>query len=433
MVKGVLKTISILVVSLALLSVFGYIIQQNSEAVIPDGPLKEFVMFPQTVMEVFQSNEIKNIPPTFEMKHFFDPINELKEDIYGLNAFYNPDQETWEVRLSNFKNDSVLHRWQLDRSTFVQTDRLYPNSEPRNPILLPNRNIIVDNDESFNLYRLDAESNIVWHNTEKRFHHSMNVADDGNIWICTTEPRLITIPTQEKPVAYEDDHITKVDVETGKVVYDKSTSEILIENGYRNFVYGFSHVIDGAVDDDPLHLNDIEPVLSDGPYWKKGDVFLSFRHRSLVLLYRPATNRIIRMMYGPFLRQHDVDILNDSTISIFNNEGTNVGKRIKEGHELYGQPAADVIDYSNIVHYHFGDSSFSHHLKHQFDEHHIFTDTQGFHQYLSNGMVYVEQHGRGIQYFMDSERVYYKNQGTNWVRDFVERPHWVRIYENIDL
>lgn len=433
MVKGVLKTISILVVSLALLSVFGYIIQQNSEAVIPDGPLKEFVMFPQTVMEVFQSNEIKNIPPTFEMKHFFDPINELKEDIYGLNAFYNPDQETWEVRLSNFKNDSVLHRWQLDRSTFVQTDRLYPNSEPRNPILLPNRNIIVDNDESFNLYRLDAESNIVWHNTEKRFHHSMNLADDGNIWICTTEPRLITIPTQEKPVAYEDDHITKVDVETGKVIFDKSTSEILIENGYRNFVYGFSHVIDGAVDDDPLHLNDIEPVLSDGPYWKKGDVFLSFRHRSLVLLYRPATNRIIRMMYGPFLRQHDVDILNDSTISIFNNEGTNVGKRIKEGHELFGKPAADVIDYSNIVHYHFADSSFSHHLKHQFDEHHIFTDTQGFHQYLSNGMVYVEQHGRGIQYFMDAERVYYKNQGTNWVRDFVERPHWVRIYENIDL
>lgn len=433
MAKRVLKTISIVVVSLALLSVFGFIVQQQTEAEIPDGPLKDFILFPKTVMEVFESNEIRNVPPTFEMKHFFDPINELKDDIYGLNAFYNPYEETWEVRLSNFRNDSVVHTWKLDRSTFVQSDRLYPNSEPRNPILLPNRHLIVDNDETNNLYRLDAGSNIVWHNTEKRFHHGMNLNHDGNIWICTTEPRLIKIPTEEKPVSYEDDHITLVNAETGKIIYHKSTSEILIENGYRNFVYGFSHVIDGAVDEDPLHLNDIEPVLEDCRYWKKGDVFLSFRHRSLVLLYRPSSNKIIRMIYGPFLRQHDVDILNDSTISIFNNEGTNVGRKVKEDSELEGKPAADTIDYSNIVHYHFADSSFSHHLKNQFDAHHIFTDTQGFHQYLSNGMVYVEQHGRGIMYFMDDTHVYYKKQGTNWVRDFVERPHWVRIYENVDF
>ncbi|MFM1874488.1 MAG: hypothetical protein RL266_225 [Bacteroidota bacterium] len=433
MVKRVLKTTSVVILSLALLSVFGFFIQQKTNALIPDGPLKEFVMFPQTVMDVFQSNEIRNIPPTFEMRHFFDPINNLRQDIFGLNAFYNPDEGTWEVRLFNFKDDSVAHTWKLNRSTFNQTDRLYPNSEPRNPILLPNRNVIVDNDETFNLYRLDAESNIVWHNTELIFHHSMNLDHDGNIWVCTTEPRLIKVPTDEHPVAYEDDYLTKVDVETGSVIYHKSTSELLIENGYRNFVYGFSHVIDGALDEDPLHLNDIEPVLNDGPYWKKGDVFLSFRHRSLVLLYRPSSNKIIRLIYGPFLRQHDIDILNDSTISIFNNEGTSVGKKLKQDHELFDHPPADVIDFSNIMHYHFADSSFSHHLKHQFDEHHIFTDTQGFHQYLSNGMVYVEQHGRGIMYFMDENQVYYKNQGSNWVRDFVERPHWVRIYENVDL
>ena len=28
---------------------------------------------------------------------------------------------------------------------------------------------------------------------------------------------------------------------------------------------------------DPFHINDIQPVLQDGKYWMKGDVFLSLR------------------------------------------------------------------------------------------------------------------------------------------------------------
>jgi len=293
--------------------------------------------------------------------------------------------------------------------------------------------LIVDNDESKNLYRLDAGSNIIWHNTDLRFHHSMNLGVDGNIWICTSELRSLKVPTQVDLVAYEDEFITKIDVETGQVLYHKSATDILIENGLRNFVYGFSHVVDGVIDDDPLHLNDIEPVLSDGSFWKSGDVFLSFRHRSLVFLYRPSTNKIIRLIYGPFLRQHDVDILNDSTISIFNNEGTSIGKAIGQNDEMSGLLATDTIDFSNIIHYNFADSSFSKHLSHHFDEHGIYTDTQGFHQYLSNGLVYVEEHAKGIHYFMNDERVVYRSQGTNWIRDWVERPHWVRIYEHIEF
>ena len=70
---------------------------------------------------------------------------------------------------------------------------------------------------------------------------------------------------------------------------------------------------------DPIHLNDIQPVDFDGEFWKKGDLFLSLRHQSMVLLYRPATNKIIWKGTGPFFHQHDVDILNDHKISVFNN------------------------------------------------------------------------------------------------------------------
>ena len=39
----------------------------------------------------------------------------------------------------------------------------------------------------------------------------------------------------------------------------------------------------------------------------------------MVILYRPETNKIIKIIEGGFLHQHDVDILDDRTISIYNN------------------------------------------------------------------------------------------------------------------
>ena len=72
--------------------------------------------------------------------------------------------------------------------------------------------------------------------------------------------------------------------------------------------------------DDPTHLNDIQPVLDDGPYWKKGDLFLSLRNISTVMLYRPSTDEILWIKRGPWIAQHDVDILDDHRISIYDND-----------------------------------------------------------------------------------------------------------------
>ena len=44
---------------------------------------------------------------------------------------------------------------------------------------------------------------------------------------------------------------------------------------------------------DPIHINDIEPVKFGGKYWKEGDVFLSLGHQSMIMLYRPSTNKVI--------------------------------------------------------------------------------------------------------------------------------------------
>ena len=70
---------------------------------------------------------------------------------------------------------------------------------------------------------------------------------------------------------------------------------------------------------DPFHLNDIEPIKTDGEYWDRGDLFLSLRNLSLVVLYRPSTNKILKVIRGPFFQQHDVDIISDGKIAVNNN------------------------------------------------------------------------------------------------------------------
>lgn len=58
---------------------------------------------------------------------------------------------------------------------------------------------------------------------------------------------------------------------------------------------------------------------------EKGDLFLSFRTPSLVALYRPSAGKFVWWQAGPWLAQHDVDILDDHRIAVFNNNAYNRG------------------------------------------------------------------------------------------------------------
>jgi hypothetical protein len=98
----------------------------------------------------------------------------------------------------------------------------------------------------------------------------------------------------------------------------------------------------GDYQKDPVHLNDIQPVLKDGPYWKAGDLFLSFRHMSMIMLYRPATDEIVWTHQGPWLAQHDVDILDDSRIAVFNNNAYERGTLAR----VHGTNEITVYDFA---------------------------------------------------------------------------------------
>jgi hypothetical protein len=75
---------------------------------------------------------------------------------------------------------------------------------------------------------------------------------------------------------------------------------------------------------DPVHLNDIQPVLRDGPLWRRNDLFLSVGHLNMLLLWRPtaAGGQLLWWTQERIMHQHDVDVVDAHTIAVYDNRRT---------------------------------------------------------------------------------------------------------------
>jgi hypothetical protein len=167
------------------------------------------------------------------------------------------------------------------------------------------------------LIRADACSRLEFINQQVVYHHSIERALDGNYWVpFRIEPKSVDIGGEN----FLDDGLKYVSPD-GVPLFSKSVVQILIDNGLAALVHGSGT----HLEDDPIHLNDIQPAPNDGRHWRKGDVFLSLRHQSMVLLYRPSANKVLWYKQGPWVHQHDVNILNDHQISVFNNNAYRKG------------------------------------------------------------------------------------------------------------
>ena len=119
------------------------------------------------------------------------------------------------------------------------------------------------------LIKIDFNSNIVWINDENIFHHSTNLDDEENIYVPShykpyskLVSEYVGLNSATENYNFGDDAINILD-KNGKILFSKSVTEILIEHGYLNRIFSQqSHKTD------PIHLNDIQPVLKDTKYFK---------------------------------------------------------------------------------------------------------------------------------------------------------------------
>jgi len=227
------------------------------------------------------------------------------------------------------------------------------------------------------LLKFDLCSKLIWVQPHDMFHHSIEADSDGNIWVPSyLEPkRALT----GRDTDFHDDAITKVSP-GGEILFQKSVIEILDENGLGMLVYGTGQVRNN----DPIHLNDIQPAPFSGPYWRKGDLFLSLRNQSMVLLYRPSENKVLWHKVGPWTSQHDVDILDENRIAVFNNN-----TRVRGVSELYIHGANDEIVYD------FRDNSVHSPMKVAFEKLKFDAVIQGLADFRPNNELMVENSTAG--------------------------------------
>lgn len=444
MIIKIIKRIAYIIVFLTCLSVYSALVshvalnknQQNFGVL--GKSISYISKFPGLVKKVLLSDEIRGIPPTsVKIDTAFVEINKLDYDLYGVNSFYNNDNNIWEIKLFNFRNDSVIYNWHIKRDYFFKTYKEFANSEPNGTILLPDKSIIVLFSETNNLYRLDSLSNILWHNTQKYFHHTMNLSVDSNIWVCSSASQAIKNSNQSESRYYTDDYIVKVDINTGEILLEKSVSELLIENNLKYLLFKYTNAGSFAVNvfnNDPIHLNDIEVAYKQTSNYNKGDLFLSFRHRSVVIQYRPKSNKVIRIIDGPFINQHDVDIISEDEISLFNNNVISFGDS-----EIYTNYINTVNDSSiefttsYIVKYNLNTETYSLYAPDIFEEEQITTLTAGLHEFISNGDVFVESQNQGKIYVLNEKEVKLRKYFKTGLKGRAHQPHWIRIYEDINF
>lgn len=342
-------------------------------------------------------------------------LNVFKKNIDDLEGyilfsrFFREKNKNF-VHLFDIKNNKIIYEWNPDinainkLSNFDRNQKNLEINANRNrylfyhPYLSEDGSIITHS--SSPLIKIDRCSKLVWQ-IDKRFHHSISIDHENNFWIPTLE-----VPGDFKELhnQYHDDKIAKVSFD-GKLIYEKSVTEILKENDL------FNLILNTYYGDDPIHLNDIEPILDDSSYWKKGDVFLSLRSISAIILFRPATNKIIWYKQGPWRFQHDVDVIDEDKIAIFDNNVTLGWDQSQTNNNIY------IYDFKSDKAYKKYEDLFR--------NNDINSRTGSLYRILDNGDIYVEEENHG-RLLMGTEKGELKwefiwNSLINWSRYISEK------------
>jgi hypothetical protein len=303
---------------------------------------------------------------------------------YLLLSRLDGDRQRHAVELLDLSDWTIRHVWLPDADQLlVGVTPLSPLVENTNmsrayyraihPFLLESGGLVIK-DQYSTAIGIDACAQREWFLNEPVFSHSTEMDADGDLWM---PAHPVVAPELRWKKNFRDDSLVRL-LPDGQILETVSMREVVINAGKSYLLFPTT-----VFDDDPLHVNDIQPVLADGPHWKEGDLFVSMRGPSLVLLYRPSTGKIIWMQAGPWLKQHDVDILDDHRISIFSNNTTDYGTGPR------------VDGHSEVMIYDFDTGEVTTPWSKVFAENDVETTFEGLADTLPGGYLFVEEANSG--------------------------------------
>lgn len=313
-------------------------------------------------------------------------------DGYVLLSRIDGNRQRAVVELVDLSDMAVVHTWLPNVEELLAVVKELPeNAEKLNwarpyfrfvhPFIHSDGGLTIKNHDS-PLIRTDACSRPLWAFSKSVFSHSTEVDANGDYWL-VAHPDLKPDSRWAEP--FSNDSLARVSAD-GHLVELIDLAEVFESLGHFGRLFPVNQYID-----DPLHLNDIQPVLKDGPHWKKGDLFLSLREPSIIMLYRPSSDEILWMKDGPWLKQHDVDILDDHRISVFSNNTRNYGS---------GTRVEDAVD---VMIYDFSNGEVTMPWRESFRRLDIETSFEGLAQLLPDGNLMVEETHSGRLLIMDKD------------------------------
>src|SRR4051794_38729978 len=300
---------------------------------------------------------------------------------YILLSRFDGTDEREKLELLSLPSMRTVYRWPVNGPELLKAISRSRSVEPiswDNRYFLPGHPWLEENGDLITkkfdtALRVDPCGKPRWILQDAVYHHSTEADAEGNLWIPSTFERPTISLVDDK---FQDNRISEISA-SGKLLLARSIAQILIDHGYASWLFSIPY-------DDPTHLNDIQPVLADGPYWKKGDLFLSLRNLSTIMLYRPSTDEIVWFKRGPWIAQHDVDILDDHRISVYDNDAQA---------RTPGTPF--IASSSQVMVYDFATGKISLPLQRAMKDNDVRTLTEGLFTQLPDGSTLIEDPNEG--------------------------------------
>jgi hypothetical protein len=231
--------------------------------------------------------------------------------------------QEWQLPFSTLWDESAaVEEPQPDELMYIEKAHLLPNGD-----LLALYVAIGTSPWGMGLVRMNQDSQVVWKYLQQA-HHDFDVGDDGKIYVLTHEIRT------DKLAGHE--HLAPPRIDDYVVVLSPEGEELkkvwllgaLASSPYATMLSAVPwYIAEGK--GDYLHTNSIDVIGPDLaarlPFAAPGRVLLSLREIGAVAILDLDREEIVWAERGPWLRQHDADLLPNGRMILFDNEGGRAG------------------------------------------------------------------------------------------------------------
>lgn len=208
----------------------------------------------------------------------------------------------WHRSIADVWPDLALDP-QVRKTDFWRRAWLYPNGD------------LLAIFDGHGLVKLDRTSRVLWA-ARGGYHHDLQVAADGSIYVLDRDGKLI--PRIHPTLGVLEDFITIL-APNGKRRDRISLLEAFEQSPFASFLKGMPD------HGDIFHTNTLE--ILDGrlaarlPAFKAGNILVSVLQLNTLAVVDPGTRRVVWALRGPWRKQHQPTVLDNGHLLLFDNVG----------------------------------------------------------------------------------------------------------------